>query len=126
MALKNWNIDSSSSLLKNDDWQGPWGKINPCEVRFIHFVRDNHGVEEIWTYPYATLVRWVFKKSEPQQELEILAGGDAIVIRGYGLEKFLEPLEKRCLERVEHRMIRFAAAEFNGCCVVEIKIEPFR
>jgi hypothetical protein len=93
-------------------------------VRFIHFVRDDHGIEQIWTYPYETLVRWVFKKSAPRQELEILTGGVTIMIRGYGPEKFLQPLEKRCLERVEQQITRFAALEPNGCCVTEIKIEP--
>jgi hypothetical protein len=39
-------------------------------------------------------MRRVFKKSETE-EIEILAGGDTITIRGYGLEKFLEPLEKK-------------------------------
>jgi hypothetical protein len=93
-------------------------------VRFIHFVRDDHGIEQIWTYPYETLVRWVFKKSAPRQELEILTGGVTIMIRGYGPEKFLQPLEKRCLERVEQQITRFAALEPNGRCVTEIKIEP--
>jgi len=127
MALKQYkNVESThpaSSPSVNDDWQGAWGKINPSEVRFIHFVRNNYGVEEVWAYPYEPLMRWVFKKSEPQQELEIYSGGDKIVLRGHGLEKFLEPLEKRCLERVEQRTIRFAAAEPNGCCVTKIKIE---
>jgi len=113
----------ASSPSVNDDWQGAWGKINPSEVRFIHFVRHDHGVEEVWTYPHEALVRWVFKKSEPQQELEILSGGDTIIIRGHGLEKFLEPLEKKTLLRVEQQMIRFASAQPDGCCVVEIKIE---
>jgi hypothetical protein len=68
------------------------------------------------------LMRRVFRRSEPE-EIEILAGGETITIRGYGLEKFLEPLEKRSLQRVEQRVIRFAASEPNSCCVIEIKIE---
>jgi hypothetical protein len=124
MALKGKNVDSSTSPVGEIEWEGPWGKINPCEVRFIHFVRTDHGVREIWTYPYETLVRWVFKKSESQQEIEILSGGDLITIRGYGLEKFLEPLETRCLERVQEQMIRFTGFEPGSCRVVEIKTEP--
>jgi hypothetical protein len=74
-------------------------------------------------YPYETLMRTVFKKSKPE-EIEILAGGDTVTIRGYGLERFWEALEKRHLVRIEQRMIRFAASEPNGSYVVEIKIEP--
>lgn len=127
MALKQYkNVDSSPLPSQDDMWQGPWGKINPCEVQHIHFVRKNHGVEEVWTYPYEPLMRWVFKKLEPLQEIEILSGGDTILIRGYGLEKFLEPLEKRSLEKVEQQTMRFAAFEPTGCCVLEIKIEAAR
>ena len=120
MALKYKNVEAQAAA--EAEYKGPWGEIAHSEQRYIYFVRDVHGVEERWSYPYETLLRRVFKKSEPQ-EIEILAGGDTITIRGYGLEKFLEPLEKRCLLRIEKRMLRFAATEPNGCCVTEIKIE---
>jgi hypothetical protein len=92
MALKGRNLDSSPSV--KDDWQGPWGEINPTEQKHVRFVRNVHGVEECWSYPYETLMRQVFRKSVPE-EIEILAGGDTITIRGYGLERFLEALEKK-------------------------------
>jgi hypothetical protein len=121
MALKYKNVEAQAAA--EAEYKGPWGEIAHSEQRYIHFVRDVHGVEERWSYPYETLIRRVFKKSTPE-EIEILAGGDTITIRGYGLEKFLEPLEKRHLIRVEQRMIRFPASESSGCCVIEIKIEP--
>ncbi len=127
MALKQYkNVESAhpvSSPSVNDDWKGPWGEIIPTEQKYIRFVRNVHGVEECWSYPYETLMRQVLKKSKPE-EIEILAGGDTITIRGYGLEKFSEALEKRHLVRVEQRTIRFAASESNGRYVIEIKIEP--
>lgn len=128
MALKGWNLDpspSTSSPSVSDDWKGPWGEICPVEQKHIRFVREVHGVQECWSYPYETLVRQVFKKSEPE-EIEILAGDDTITIRGYGLEEFFETLEKRHLVRVEQRTLRFAASEPNARCVIEIKIEPSR
>jgi hypothetical protein len=120
MALKYKNVEAQAAV--EAEYKGPWGEIIHTEQKHIRFVRDVHGVEECWSYPYETLLRRVFKKSEPQ-EIEILAGGDTITIRGYGLEKFLEPLEKRWLVLVVQRTIRFAASELNGCCVTEIKIE---
>ena len=127
MALKYKNVEEKATAEAADaaEYKGPWGEIIPTEQKRIRFVRDVHGVEEVWSYPYETLLRSVLKKSNPQ-EIEILAGGDTITIRGYGLERFLEALEKRWLVRVEKRMIRFAASESNGCCVTEIKIEPSR
>jgi hypothetical protein len=123
MALKYKDVEKQASA--EAEYKGPWGEIIPTEQKHLRFVRDVHGVEECWSYSYETLMRCVFKKSEPQ-EIEILAGGDTITIRGYGLERFLEALEKRWLVRVEKRMVRFAASESNGCCVTEIKIEPSR
>jgi hypothetical protein len=125
MALKYKNVEEKAAAQAADavEYKGPWGEIIPTEQKHIHFVRDVHGIEERWSYPYESLMRLAFKKSVPE-EIEIMAGGDTITVRGYGLEKFLEPLEKRHLVRVEQRTIRFAASEPNGCCVTEIKIEP--
>ena len=128
MALKYQNVEKkaaaeAASVAEAAEYKGSWGEIIPTEQKHIRFVRDIHGIEERWSYPYETLMRRVFKKSAPE-EIEIMAGGDTITIRGYGLEKFLEPLEKRHLVRVEQRTIRFAASEPNGCCVIEIRIEP--
>jgi len=123
MALKYKNVEAQAAV--EAEYKGPWGEIVHSEQHYLHFVRNVHGIEERWSYPYVTLTRRVFKKAETE-EIEILAGGDTITIRGYGLEKFLEPLEKRRLVRVVQRMIRFAASEPNGCCVIEIKIEASR
>jgi hypothetical protein len=127
MALKYKNVEekNASDAAQAAEYKGPWGEIIPTEQKRLRFVRDVHGVEECWSYPYETLMRCVFKNSEPQ-EIEILAGGDTITIRGYGLDRFLEALEKRWLVRVEKRMVRFAVSESNACCVTEIKIESSR
>ena len=119
MALKHKNVEEQ--VAADEQYEGPWGEIVPSPQKHIRFVRHVLGVEECWSYPYETLQRQVFKKSDPE-EIEILAGGDTITIRGYGLEKFLEALEKRWLVRVEQRTIRFAALNLNGRCVIEIKI----
>jgi hypothetical protein len=120
MALKYKNVEAQAAV--EAEYKGPWGEIVHSEQLYIHFVRHVHGIEERWSYPYETLMRRVFKKSAPE-EIEIMAGGDTITIRGYGLEKFLEPLEKRQLVRIEQRMFRFPASETTGCCVTEIKIQ---
>jgi hypothetical protein len=127
MALQYKNVEAKAAAeaAAEAEYKGPWGEIIPTEQKYIRFVRDVHGIKECWSYPYETVMRQVFKKSEPE-EIEILAGGDTITIRGYGLEKFLEALEKRWLVRVEQRTIRFAASEPTGCCVIEIKIESSR
>jgi hypothetical protein len=121
MALKYKNVEAQAAA--EAEYKGPWGEVIPTEQKRIRFVRDVHGVEEVWSYPYETLLRSVLKKSNPQ-EIEILAGGDTITIRGYGLERFLEALEKRWLVLVVQRTSRFAASDPNVRCVTEIKIDP--
>ena len=121
MALKYKNVEAQAAA--EAEYKGPWGEIIPTEQNRVRFVRDVHGVEEVWSYPYETLLRSILKKSNPQ-EIEILAGGDTITIRGYGLERFLEALEKRWLVLVVQRRSRFAASDPNDRCVTEIKIDP--
>jgi hypothetical protein len=123
MALKTRNVEGQTAVA--DKYSGSWGEIVQEETRCIHFVRNIHGVEEIWTYPYEALLRWVFRKYEPE-EIEILAGGDTIKLIGYGMEKLLDALERKRLRRIEQRMTRFAGAEPDGCYVTEIKIESLR
>jgi hypothetical protein len=118
MALKTRNVEGQTAVA--DKYSGSWGEIVHEETRCIHFVRNIHGVEEIWTYPYEA-----FRKYEPE-EIEILAGGDTIKIIGYGMEKLLDALEKKRLRRIEQRMTRFAGAEPDGCFVTEIKIDTSR
>ncbi len=101
------------------------GEIVHEEMRCIHFVRNFHGVEEVWTYPYEALLRWVFRKYEPE-EIEILAGGDTIKIIGHDMQRLVEAMEKRRLRRIEQRATRFTAVHPEGCYVTEIKIETSR
>ena len=123
MALKYKNVEAPAAAEAM--YKGSWGEIAHEETRCIHFVRDFHGVEEVWTYPYDALLRWVFRKYEPE-EIEILAGGDTIKIIGYGMERLMEAMEKKRLRRIEQRVTRFAAAQPEGCYVTEIKIDAAR
>ena len=130
MALKYQNVEKKAAAEAADaaeaaEYKGSWGEIVHEETRCIHFIRDFHGVEEVWTYPYDALLRWVFRKYEPE-EIEILAGGDTIKIIGYDMERLVEGLEKKRLRRIEQRATRFAAAQPEGCYVTEIKIESPR
>jgi hypothetical protein len=130
MALKYKNVEKKAAAEAADtakaaEYKGSWGEIAHEETRCIHFVRDFHGVEEIWTYPYDALLRWVFRKYEPE-EIEILAGGDNIKIIGYDMERLVEAMEQKRLRRIEQRATRFATARLEGCSVTEIKIEASR
>jgi hypothetical protein len=123
MALKCKNVEEQAAA--EAEYKGPWGEIAREEVRCIQFVLDNHRVEEVWTYPYEALLRWVFRKYEPE-EIEILAGGDTIKIIGYDMERLVEALEKKRLRRIEQRATRFPVVRPDDCYVTDIKIETSR
>jgi hypothetical protein len=123
MALKYKDVEKKAA--SEAEFKGPWGEIAREELRCIQFVLDNHRVEEVWTYPYEALLRWVWRKYEPE-EIEILAGGDTIKIIGYDMQRLVEALDKKRLLRVEQRATRFAAAQPEGCYVTEIKIDTAR
>jgi hypothetical protein len=123
MALKYQNVKTQAAAEAM--YKGSWGEIAHEETRCIHFVRDFHGVEEVWTYPYDALLRWVFRKYDPE-EIEILAGGDTIKIIGYDMERLVEAMEQKRLRRIEQRATRFPTAQPEGCYVTEIKIEASR
>jgi hypothetical protein len=123
MALKYKNVEEQAAA--EAEYKGPWGEIAREELRCIHFVLNNHRVEEVWTYPYEALLRWVWKKYEPE-EIEILAGGDTIKIIGCDMERLVEALDKKRLRRLQQRTTRFAGAEPDGCFVTEIKIDTSR
>jgi hypothetical protein len=123
MALKYKNVEAQ--VADEALYKGSWGEIVHEETRCIHFVRNFQGVEEVWTYPYDALLRWVFRKYEPE-EIEILAGGDSIKIIGYDMERLVEAMEQKRLRRIEQRATRFPTAQPEGCSVTEIKIEAFR
>jgi len=122
MGLKTRNVNSSP--LGEDHWKSTWGEISTSEVRCIKFIRESHGVEECWTYPHETLVRWVLKKSEPE-EIKIIAGGDIVTIRGYGLERLMEGLDLRSLKIVRHHPVRFSAMLKSSVRIIGIDIESF-
>lgn len=123
MALKTRNVEAQTAF--EEKYNGPWGEILHEETRCVRFVRSVYGVEEIWTYPYETLLRWTYRKSTPE-EIVILAGGDSVTIRGHGLERIAEALDQRHLRCVEQRATRFASAQPDECHVSEIKIEAAR
>jgi len=123
MALKYKNVETQSAAEAQH--KGSWGEILHEEARCVQFVRSVYGLEEIWTYPYETLLRWTYRKSTPE-EIVILAGGDSVTIRGHGLERLADALDQRRLRRVEQRTTRFASAQPEECHVDEIKIDAIR
>ena len=85
---------------KPDNWSGPWGRINPTSsgfdvVRFCQ--RPEHSSEKTHSYPYRVLSSWHWTDGAPE-ELRIEASADQVTIKGRGLERIVEALDRGTLE----------------------------
>jgi hypothetical protein len=54
--------------------------------------------EETYSYPYRVLASWRWRESGGDEELEIEAGSDLILIKGRGLDRVVEALDRNALE----------------------------
>ena len=85
---------------KPDKWTGPWGRINPGTPSFdvVRFCqRPDHLPEQTHSYPYRAISSWHWTDHFPQ-ELKIEAGPDLITVKGRGLDRIVEALDRGTLE----------------------------
>ncbi len=85
---------------KPDNWSGPWGRISPTSsdfdvVRFCQ--RPEHTSEKTHSYPYRVISSWHWTNGA-SEELRIDASADQVTIKGRGLERIVEALDRGNLE----------------------------
>lgn len=85
---------------KPDNWSGPWGRINPTSsgfdvVRFCQ--RPERSSEKTHSYPYRVISSWHWTDGA-SEELRIEASADQVTIKGRGLERIVEALDRGTLE----------------------------
>jgi hypothetical protein len=97
---KNPQPHSDPPPLKNE-LSGPWGRINP-DAQLVGTLRFCKRItatkEETYSYPYRVLASWRWRGSGGGEELEIEAGSDLILIKGRGLDRVVEALDRNALE----------------------------
>jgi hypothetical protein len=102
MTLKHKKapIQSEPASVKPENWSGPWGRINPTSsgfdvVRFCQ--RSEPRSEKTHSYPYRVISSWHWTDGA-SEELRIEAGPDQVTIKGRGLERVVEALDRGTLE----------------------------
>jgi hypothetical protein len=84
-----------------DAWNGPWGKINPISETFdvIRFCQGTAGRNlKTHSYPFRMLSSWHWTQEPGEEQLRIKAATDLITVKGRGLERIVEALDRGTLE----------------------------
>ena len=91
----------SESINRKDESDGPWGRINPepQSVLTIRFIKKSSPVtDETHSYPYRVLSSWHWRGGVDEEELKIEASSDLVTIKGCGLDRLVEALDRNTLE----------------------------
>jgi hypothetical protein len=100
LKLKKSQTLSEPSATK-DAFSGPWGRINP-EPQSVVVLRlckkTSPSTEETYSYPYRVLSSWHWRGVGAQEELKIEAGSELVTIKGRGLDRMVEALDRGTLE----------------------------
>jgi hypothetical protein len=100
LKLKKSQTPSEPSS-KKDDGGGPWGRINPepqSAVVLRLCKKTSPSTEETYSYPYRVLSSWHWRDGASDEELKIEAGSDLVTVKGRGLDRLVEALDRNTLE----------------------------
>jgi hypothetical protein len=121
---KNPQPHSNPPPLKNE-LSGPWGRINP-EAQIVGTLRLCKRMaalkEETYSYPYRVLASWRWRGSGRDEELEIEAGSDLILIRGRGLDRVVEALDRNALEILRENPATGVVEPYDQIQIEEITV----
>ena len=125
LKLKKSQTPSDPSSTK-DELSGPWGRINP-EPQSVVVLRlckkTSTSFEETHSYPYRGLSCWHWRGGRDGEELEIEAGSDLVTVKGRGLDRIVDALEKGSLEKLCEIRNESASSEESLIWVSNITIE---
>jgi hypothetical protein len=97
---KNPQTHSEPPRLK-DELSGPWGRISsdPHAVAALRLCKKApQSSEESYSYPYRVLSFWHWRGGKTEEELQIEAGSDLVLVKGRGLDRLVEALDRGVLE----------------------------
>jgi hypothetical protein len=110
---------------KPDNWSGPWGRINPTSsgfdvVRFCQ--RSERSSEKTHSYPYRVISSWHWTGGAPE-ELRIETGADQVTVKGRGLERIVEALDRGTLEVLSEVPGEMPPVEEHAIWITSINVE---
>ncbi len=128
LKLKKSQTPSEPSSTK-DELSGPWGRINsePQSAITLRFSKKPpSGPEEIHSYPYRVLSSWHWSASVNEEELKIEAGSDLVFVKGRGLDRLVEALDRNSLEFLSEASSDLDLSVENGIRISSITVASSR
>jgi hypothetical protein len=101
MPLKPKNPLLPSKPAPSNELSGAWGRISadPHGVAALRLCKKApHSSEESYSYPYRVLSCWHWRTNRTEEELQIEASSDLVVVKGWGLDRIVEALDQGTLE----------------------------
>lgn len=98
---KKSQAPSEPPSSKPNDSTGPWGRINPGTqpLDVVRFCRGTtSATQQSHSYPYRVISSWHWTNDATQEELKIEAGNDLVTVKGRGLDRIVEALDRGILE----------------------------
>lgn len=125
LKLKKSQTPSEPSVPK-DELSGPWGRINPepqAVVTLRLCKKTSSSTEESWSYPYRVLSSWHWRGGGDEEELKIEASSDLVTIKGRGLDRLVEALDRSALEILRESSGDSSTSKEDPVSISEIGIE---
>jgi len=128
LKLKKSQTPSEPSSTK-DELSGPWGRINP-EPQSVVVLRlckkTSPSSEETHSYPYRALSCWHWRGGTGEEELKIEAGSDLVSVKGHGLDRLVEALDRNSLELMREASSNSDIAEGTTIQIVSITVDVLK
>jgi hypothetical protein len=111
----------------SDKWTGPWGRINPESASFdvVRFCQGAGGHQRTHSYPYRVISSWHWTAGETE-ELRIKASADLVTVRGRGLDRIVEALDRSTLEILREIPPEASSSDDEAIFVLAIQVDDRR
>jgi hypothetical protein len=130
MSLKPKTSQTPSEAVnQKDELHGPWGRINPepQSVMTLRLCKNSSLSTEEWhSYPYRVLSSWLWHGGVGEGELRIEASSDLITVKGRGLDRLVEALDRNALEILREAPADNAVENENSIWVSSINVSSVR
>ena len=118
--LKTRPSSDGESPLR-DPWSGLWGSVVP-DMKSLSMFRvelpSQNGKQETHAFAYSSLSRWLCRKTDETEEVEIHLGKQVVKVQGRGLGKLIDALDEGRL-----KLIRTCPAQMNQATPLITRIE---
>ncbi len=88
--------------------------------------KPSPSTEETHSYPYRALSCWHWQGGPDEEEMRIEAGSDLVTVKGRGLDRLVEALDRNSLELLREVSSNSDISEGIGIQIVSINVDVLK